>query len=112
MAAMVKPYLIQFNTFDQCINALITAQNRETSLGAVLEGYSWNMTADLQDIMVTLLTELFHDKNDTIGWWLYEDVEKVITFSDGRKWHLSTTKDLYEYLVFNMEEEATDAENA
>jgi hypothetical protein len=70
------------------------------------------MTADLQETMVTLLEELLHDKNDTISWWLYEDVEKVITFSDGRKWSLITTKDLYDYLVFNMQEEANDAKNA
>jgi len=108
----MEEIMISFNTFNNCINALTAAQKRESSLGAVLEGYSWNMTADLQEIMVALLIELFHDKNDTVGWWLYEDVEKVITFSDGRKWSLETPKDLYEYLVFNMEEEATDAKNA
>ena len=104
--------MIQFNTFNNCITSLTDAQNRETSLGEVLDGYAWNMTADLQETMVTLLEELLHDKNDTISWWLYEDVEKVITFSDGRKWSLITTKDLYDYLVFNMQEEANDAKNA
>jgi hypothetical protein len=50
------------------------------------------------------LLEIFYDDAmiDTIQWFLYEDVKKVITHNNGKKnekqYHLKTTGDLYDYL--------------
>lgn len=52
--------------------------------------------------MLNLLKAGMQDRGDTISWWLYEDVEKVIWWQeDGKEveCHLSTIRDLYDYLV-------------
>lgn len=36
---------------------------------------------------------------DIINWWLYEDVEHVIKYSDGTKYYLKTEKDVYKYIT-------------
>lgn len=52
--------------------------------------------------MLNLLKVGMQDMGDTISWWLYEDVEKVIWWQeDGKEveCHLETIRDLYDYLV-------------
>lgn len=52
--------------------------------------------------MLNLLKAGMQDRGDTISWWLYEDVEKVIWWQeDGKEieCRLDTIRDLYDYLV-------------
>lgn len=52
--------------------------------------------------MLNLLKTGMQDRGDTISWWLYEDVEKVIWWQENGKeveCHLNTVRDLYDYLV-------------
>ena len=46
-----------------------------------------------------LLKAIFDDTDDTIGWWLYEDVPKIIYMPNGEEWDISTPEALYDYLV-------------
>ena len=43
------------------------------------------------------------DKFDTISWWLWEDVEKVI-YDNDKKIDVSTPQKLYKYLVKEIKE--------
>ena len=42
------------------------------------------------------------DNYEYISWWLYEDVEKIVRFNDGRtKVKLDTAEQLYDFLINN-----------
>jgi hypothetical protein len=46
-------------------------------------------------------SEFGEEGEDLVGWWLYEEVEKVIYEADGSETHLNTVDELYDYLVAN-----------
>lgn len=49
-----------------------------------------------------LLSEIFNDEaNDYIGWWLYEDVNKII-YVDDIEIEVKTPEQLYDFLVSKM----------
>lgn len=50
-----------------------------------------------------LLKEIFHDVNDYLSWWLYEQVEKVIYWDD-RSFDVSTPEAFYDYMVMMQPE--------
>lgn len=51
-----------------------------------------------------LLEQCFNEDGiELIYWWLYEDVDKVITNEDGSKIKLNSAEDLYNYLVNTTE---------
>ena len=66
---------------------------------------------DLSAITLKLLEEIFDDKGEWINWWLYEDVEKVVGFSDGTSKNISKLKDLYNFLLENKAEHEKEREN-
>lgn len=47
------------------------------------------------------------DGIDLIYWWMYEDVDKVITNEDNSTIELNSIEDLYDYLVNTSETEYT-----
>ncbi len=52
-----------------------------------------------------LLKDIFEDEGEWISWWMYEDVEKVVTYKDSKKKTiLKTPEQLYDFLIKNMEE--------
>jgi hypothetical protein len=52
-----------------------------------------------------ILQKYFNEDGiDLIYWWLYEDVDKIITNEDGSKIELNSARDLYDYLVNATEE--------
>lgn len=56
--------------------------------------------------LLDVLKEAMNDESDYIGWWLYEDVEHVVTWEEeGREIvrHLTDTNALYDFLVENDE---------
>ena len=54
--------------------------------------------------LLELLNLIFKDKNDYIGWWLWEDVEKIVYYSNGDSVKLDSADDLYDFLIENMKE--------
>lgn len=60
---------------------------------------------DLVNMLLKVLKEEFNDNNDWITWWIYEDVEKIVTYSDGRPArNLEDIKDFFEFLLENKAE--------
>ena len=56
------------------------------------------------EALMLLLKESMNDEGDYIGWWLYEDVEKVIYLEDGTERRLDTIEELYDFLLENYKE--------
>lgn len=58
--------------------------------------------------LLRILKEELDDKEDTIEWWLYEDVRKCIWFDlkDGRRmrYDMLTAESLYDYLTLPFEQ--------
>lgn len=57
-----------------------------------------------EHIVVELLQNIFNDKDDIIGWWLYEldygrNKENAWIEENGVKMYLYTAADLYKYLI-------------
>lgn len=58
-----------------------------------------------REALLDVLRETMNDTGDVIGWWLYENVEKVITWTeDGNevKYDVTNVDDLYDYLVADI----------
>lgn len=52
--------------------------------------------------ILRLLQESLNDEDDWIGWWMYEDVEKIIYYSaENRQVDVTKVEDLYNFLVEN-----------
>jgi len=57
-----------------------------------------NFGFPIADLVLRLLNKVFNiDDPDLFSWWLYEDVDKIITFSDKTKYDVTNIKDLYFY---------------
>lgn len=39
-----------------------------------------------------------------IDWWLYEDVEKIVTYSDGQERDITKIEELYNFLIEEQED--------
>lgn len=53
-----------------------------------------------------LMLDLIFTKEevDWIDWWLYEDVEKIITYSDGEERDITKIEELYNFLIEEQED--------
>lgn len=52
----------------------------------------------ISSLVFKLLNNIFACEDvDLFEWWLYENVEKIITFPDGTKYDVTDIKDLYYY---------------
>lgn len=52
----------------------------------------------IADLVLRLLNKVFElDDPDLFSWWLYEKVDKIITFPNGIKYDITNVKDLYYY---------------
>lgn len=55
-----------------------------------------------REALLDVLRESMNDTGDVISWWLYEDVDKVITWTENgkeTKYDVTKVDDLYDYLV-------------
>ena len=55
--------------------------------------------------LLLVLKEVFHDESDWIGWWLWEDVEKIVEWEeDGQRCSADLTDpgNLYDFLMDNI----------
>lgn len=96
--------MITFDLFDKIITAIKEQDDIDRKVDDALELLcdSWVMMNTKNKkywALGELLKVVMNDKDDFIGWWLYEDVEKEVTLKNNKKINLSTTKSLYEYLI-------------
>jgi hypothetical protein len=99
------------------INLLTKMKERDERLSKVsdgleqlIDGYACiNVNEDVDSAILNLLIKLTGDSEDTISWWLYENVEKVITITNKSSINpgkedvfvkLETVEDLYDYLHY------------
>lgn len=79
------------------------------ALSAVCDGYpifdvDISGLGNCQTVLLMMLKESMHDRDDFVSWWLFEDVDKEIhwLYNDGkieRIVRLDTVDQLYDYLV-------------
>ena len=99
------------------INLLTKMQERDKKISKVadgleelIDGYACiNINSDVDSAIISLLENLTGDTEETISWWIYEDVKKVITITNQSSVNctnedvlvnIETIDDLYEYLQF------------
>src|SRR6056297_1487491 len=97
--------MIKKETFIKIIDMIKEQNETNNKVGEALELVcdSWVMYGlkdKYKDALMLLLEEIFNDTDDWIGWWLYEDVEKVVTYTDSdEKDILDTPEQLYDFLI-------------
>lgn len=99
--------MITYELFEKTINSLRAKEESDHKVTKLLDtmcdGYPiFGVNNGFTVAMLNLLKTGMQDMGDTISWWLYEDVEKVIWWQeDGKEveCHLNTVRDLYDYLV-------------
>ena len=96
--------MIAFELFDKIISAIKEQDEVDEQVSKAMELLcdSWVMMNSKNKryaVLSELLTEVMQDKGDWIGWWLYEDVKKEAFLKNNKKVDLSTTKQLYDFLV-------------
>lgn len=103
--------MISKKTFVEVIKAIqkqdLVDENFSNALETVCDSWCIYGTINKKyDALFLLLKEIFNDENDWIGWWLYEDVKKVVTYTKPRKREvkLDTPEKLYKFLIENMQE--------
>lgn len=79
-------------------------------LEILIDGYACiNIDSDFDTAVLNLLAKLTGDTEDVIGWWLYENVEKIITITTKSSINkigedvpieINTIEDLYDYLQY------------
>ena len=101
--------MIAFELFDKIISAIKEQDETDEKVSQAMELLcdSWVMMNSKNRKYIALsklLTEVMQDKGDWIGWWLYEDVKKEAFLKNKKVVDLSTTKQLYDFLVKNSKE--------
>lgn len=110
--------MIDFKTFKKVITSIQKHRQWQDRCTKFIEKEictdAWAFVTAGDDLSATtlkLLEEIFDDKGKWIDWWLYEDVEKVVGFSDGTQKNISKLKDLYAFLLENKAEHDKEKEN-
>lgn len=99
--------MIPYELFEKTINSIRAKEESDHKVTKLLDtmcdGYPiFGVDNGFTVAMLNLLKVGMQDMGDTISWWLYEDVEKVIWWQENGKeieCHLNTVRDLYDYLV-------------
>ena len=66
------------------------------------------------EALMRILVETMQDKSEWISWWLYEDVEKTISWKENGEEisrDVTTADALYDFLVNEIEEKAKIKQN-
>ena len=98
--------MIAFELFDKILTAIKEQDKVDQDVSDALELVcdSWvmfNTKNKKYEVLGDLLKTVMQDESDYIGWWLYEDVKKVV-WVDKKKIDVSTTRKLYDFLVKNI----------
>lgn len=100
--------MLLFEEFDQIIN---TIKKKDLELGEicdVLGSHEKLYQMSLFDEIIKLLEHIFKDKNDWIGYWIWELnygeewCEGCVSEADGTDIKLQTSADLYQFLINNI----------
>ena len=98
--------MISKELFVQIINNIQEQEKIDTEFSKALEtvcdSYCLYGTKNkIYSSLLLLLKEIFKDSEDYIGWWLYEDVPKII-YINKKKRKVNTLELLYDFLIENM----------
>lgn len=104
--------MIRKDDFVRGINAILEQAERDEEINNALDVICGNdyssCVAETSTIVTTALIELLgnliNDEDDYISWWLYEDVDKIITDAFGNKIEIDTPEKLYDFLVNNYKQ--------
>ena len=92
---------MDYRNFKNCIDKIKKCEKELLAFDKLKIDISETEHVDAVGYFVDMLfMEAFGvDGLDIINWWLYEDVEHVIKYPDGTKYHLKTEKDVYKYIT-------------
>lgn len=104
--------MIKKDTFVHAINAIrkqdeLTSKLNELYCQLNPGHYAMSFDGLLLESILSILEETMEDIGSAISWWLYEDVEKTISWKEnGHEVSItvSTPEELYDYLISNMNE--------
>lgn len=105
--------MIRKDDFVRSINAILEQAERDEEVNEALDVICNNehsfCVAETSTIVTTALIELLgnltNDEDDYINWWLYEDVDKVVTDAFGNKIEIDTPEKLYDFLISNYRQQ-------
>lgn len=112
---------MDFETFKMAIDAIQKHREQQEKVTNFIESEicteSWAFCTfgdNLSDTLLKVLEHVFNDKGEWISWWLYEDVEKIVTFTDtNQKLDITKIEDLYNFLLVNkVHNDKEDVEGA
>ena len=109
-----KQMLISKEDFVNLFNELNKKKERydkvADGLEQLIDGYACiNIDSDFDAAVLNLIAKLTGDTEDVIGWWLYENVEKIVTVTkissinkigEDVPIEITTIEDLYDYLQY------------
>lgn len=103
--------MLSKETFINSINAIVKHREIMDELKVPLQKLgdfplSLDMDSLHRDALLKVLQEATGDKSDWIGWWLYEDVDKIVEWEeDGETFQADLTEvgALYDFLLSNVE---------
>lgn len=107
---------LPFKHFDKLIQFIIQQEEWDNHMHELLENYDGKNTgltgfySSTTDIMAELLENLMDDRpteyGSDISWWLWDAPERgtntkgsTITYPDGHKEIIKTTRNLYDYII-------------
>ena len=104
--------MIRKDDFVRSINSILEQTERDEEINNALDVICSNdyssCVAETSTIVTTALIELLgnliNDEDDYISWWLYEDVDKIITDAFGNKIEIDTPEKFYDFLVNNYKQ--------
>ena len=104
--------MIRKDDFVRSINSILEQAERDEEINNALDVICGNnyssCVAETSTIVTTALIELLgnliNDEDDYISWWLYEDVDKIITDAFGNKIEIDTPEKLYDFLINNYKQ--------
>jgi len=106
--------MIKLKTFKNIIKAIKKQQKKEhkfcDALDKMVDGrFIPEMSTDILEALLNCLKDIFNDKGDWIGWWMYEkdfgkDKKMQAYYKNGKEIKLDTAEDLYIFLKTNMQE--------
>ena len=99
------------SNFVKIIKAIQYQEKIDEQIDKALKGLSPDNTFIsscnmLIDTIISVIETEMKDTNQWIEWWLYEDVEHVVTWTeDGQEKtvNIQTPEDLYDFLIMNYE---------
>lgn len=91
--------MLNLKTFETCLNELQEIHEKGFTLATILGCGVVEYSAGLEAAMLTALEETMQDADNYIGWWLYEDVDKIVKLKEGGTIDLTTPVALYNFLV-------------